>query len=71
MEIQLRDYRIRQGQMDSWIAGWKSAIVPLREEEGFEAANDRYYASPRRKALHPEPSELIAEARRTMVEAVL
>lgn len=97
MEIQLRDYRIRQGQMDSWIAGWKSAIVPLREDEGFrvigawvdaehdrfvwligysgddgfEAANDRYYASPRRKALHPEPSEFIEEARKTMVEAVL
>ena len=35
MEIQLRDYRIRHGQMDAWIAGWKSQVVPLREEAGF------------------------------------
>lgn len=35
MEIQLRDYRIRQGHMDDWIAGWESGVVPLRMEEGF------------------------------------
>jgi hypothetical protein len=35
MEIQLRDYRIRQGSMDDWIAGWTRGIVPLREQEGF------------------------------------
>ena len=35
MQIQLRDYRIRHGRMDAWIAGWKSQIVPLREEAGF------------------------------------
>jgi hypothetical protein len=35
MEIQLRDYRIRQGHMDDWIAGWHSGIVPLRAHEGF------------------------------------
>jgi hypothetical protein len=35
MEIQLRDYRIRHGQMDAWIAGWTAGVVPLREEFGF------------------------------------
>ena len=35
MEMQLRDYRIRPGHMDAWIAGWKSQVVPLREEAGF------------------------------------
>ena len=35
MEIQLRDYRIRQGHMDDWIAGWENGVVPLRKEEGF------------------------------------
>jgi hypothetical protein len=97
VEIQLRDYRIRHGQMDAWIAGWKSGVVPLRQEagfriigawvdrqhdrfvwlvgysgaDGFEVANDRYYASQKRASLHPEPSELIEEARKVMVDAVL
>jgi hypothetical protein len=97
MQIQLRDYRIRHGRMDAWIAGWKSHIVPLREEagfrligawvdvqadrfvwllgysgpEGFQAADDRYYASQKRRELQPEPSELIEEATQTMVDAVL
>ena len=34
--MELRDYRIRHGQMDAWIAGWKSGVVPLREEAGFD-----------------------------------
>jgi NIPSNAP len=36
MEIQLRDYRIRQGQMDAWLAGWKSGVLPLRKQAGFK-----------------------------------
>jgi hypothetical protein len=35
MEIQLRDYRIRKGHMDDWIAGWKRGIAPVREQEGL------------------------------------
>jgi hypothetical protein len=35
MEIQLRDYRIRQGHIDDWIAGWERGVVPLRQQEGF------------------------------------
>ena len=83
--------------MDSWIAGWTTGVVPLRQEfgfqiigawvdrqndrffwlvgysgtDGFDAANDRYYASPERAALSPEPSELIEEAKKVMVDAVL
>lgn len=97
MEVQLRDYRIRSGQMDAWIAGWKGGVVPLREEfgfrilgawvdrehdrfvwligysgaDGFDAANGRYYASEQRSSLRPEPSELIEEARKVMVDPVL
>ena len=97
MEIQLRDYRIRTGQMDAWLAGWKSGVVPLREEagfhvigawvdpehhrfvwllgysgaDGFDAADDRYYASQQRIALRPDPSELIEEAENAMVKAVI
>jgi NIPSNAP len=49
VEIELRDYRIRHGQMDAWIAGWKSGVVPLREKAGFhiigawvDRQNDRF-----------------------------
>jgi hypothetical protein len=35
MEIQLRDYRVRHGHMDEWIAGWEGGVVPLRQQEGF------------------------------------
>ncbi len=36
MEIQLRDYRIKPGHMDDWIAAWKGGVVPLRQQEGFQ-----------------------------------
>ncbi len=97
MEVRLRDYRIRPGQMDAWIAGWKSGVVPVRHEfgfevlgawvdrendrfiwllgysgsDGFDAANDRYYASEQRSSVSPDPAELIEEARETMVDPVL
>jgi hypothetical protein len=97
VEVQLRDYRIQPGRMDAWIAGWKSGVVPVRREfgfqvlgawadrehdrfiwligysgaDGFDAANDRYYASEQRSSLRPEPSELIEEARKVMVDRVL
>jgi hypothetical protein len=97
VEVQLRDYRIQPGQMDAWIAGWKSGVVPVRQEfgfqvlgawvdrehdrfiwligypgaDGFDAANDRYYASEQRSSLRPEPSELIEEAKKVMVDPVL
>jgi NIPSNAP len=49
VEIELRDYRIRHGQMEAWIEGWKSGVVPLREKAGFhiigawvDRQNDRF-----------------------------
>lgn len=97
MQIQLREYRIRHGQMDAWIAGWKSQVVPLRNEagfrvigawvdaqddrfvwllgysgaDGFQAADDRYYASQKRRELQMDPAALVEEAKQTMVDAVL
>ena len=97
MQIQLREYRIRQGQMDAWITGWKAHVVPLREAagfsligawvdaeddrfvwligyvgaDGFQAADDRYYASSQRRAVQPDPAELVEEARHTMVDAAM
>ena len=49
VELQLRDYRIKPGHMDDWIAGWNGGIVPLRQQEGFDIVgawvdrpNDRF-----------------------------
>jgi hypothetical protein len=36
MEIQLRDYQVKPGHMDDWVAGWETGIVPLRQQEGFQ-----------------------------------
>lgn len=47
--MQLRDYRIKHGHLDDWIAGWRDGIVPLREQVGFQLVgawvdrpNDRF-----------------------------
>ena len=97
MEIQLREYRIRHGQMVEWVSRWKAQVVPLRAEagfhvigawvdasedrfvwllgysgaDGFQAADDRYYASQERRRLHPDPSALVEGARHSMVDAVM
>ena len=34
-EYQLRDYRVKEGEMDSFIEAWKMKIVPLRKKFGF------------------------------------
>ena len=96
MEIQLRDYRIRSGQMETWLDGWRSGVRPLRKRvgfqvvgawvipeqdrfvwligytraDGFAAADQRYYSSPERAALRPDPAELIEQAETAMVTAV-
>ena len=36
---QLRIYTIKQGEMPDWIGEWKSVIVPLRKQFGFELVN--------------------------------
>jgi len=32
---QLRIYRIREGKMDEWLAGWTRGVLPLRQKLGF------------------------------------
>jgi hypothetical protein len=97
VEVQLRDYRIRAGSMDAWISGWRSGVVPVRQElgfqvlgawadrehdrfiwligysgaDGFDAADERYYSSPQRAALRPDPAELIEATRTVMLQPVL
>jgi len=94
---QLRIYRIKEGRMEEWLAGWKRGVLPLRRKlgfriegawevrgkdtfvwiltydgpEGFEARDAAYYASPERKALKPDPAELIEEADTYTMTSVL
>ena len=35
MQLQLRDYRIKPGEMDQWIAEWSRHVRPLRAAFGF------------------------------------
>jgi NIPSNAP len=88
MAVQLRDYRIREGQLDVFVTEWRTQLAPLRGQMGFtipgvwtvpeesrfiwllahpgdwnafEEADAAYYASPRRKAIAPDPARLIEE----------
>ena len=36
MKFQLREYTVKPGEMDEWIAEWRSKVAPLREKMGFE-----------------------------------
>lgn len=94
---QLRDYRIRQGDLDRFVAEWQTQLAPLRRSFGFEIpaawvipaehrfvwllrhpdgwpafeeSDARYFASPERKALDPDPARLIEEQRNARVEGV-
>jgi hypothetical protein len=33
---QLREYTVKPGEMDAWIAEWREKIVPVRNKHGFE-----------------------------------
>ncbi len=33
---QLREYAVKPGEMEAWIAEWRANIAPLRERHGFE-----------------------------------
>jgi NIPSNAP len=35
MATQLRDYRIREGSLDVFVAAWQAGVRPLREAAGF------------------------------------
>ncbi|WP_341715809.1 NIPSNAP family protein [Micromonospora sp. FIMYZ51] len=34
--VQIRTYVVRAGRLDEWIEQWRTLIVPLRREFGFE-----------------------------------
>jgi hypothetical protein len=36
--MQLRDYRIRAGELNRFIEEWRAGVVPLRRAAGFEIA---------------------------------
>lgn len=36
MEWQLRDYAIREGHLDDFVADWTATVLPLRKRFGFE-----------------------------------
>ena len=36
MATQLRDYRIRAGELDRFIEEWRTGVAPLRRARGFE-----------------------------------
>lgn len=35
MKFQLREYTVKPGEMDEWVAEWRSKVAPLREKMGF------------------------------------
>lgn len=45
-------------------------ILSYDGPEGFEAANDRYYASPARLALQPDPARHLVEQETMVMESV-
>ena len=38
MATQLRDYRIRAGELDRFVEEWRNGVAPLRRAAGFEIA---------------------------------
>jgi hypothetical protein len=40
-------------------------------DDGFEAASERYYRSPARAAVQPDPSRLLAEIETTLMESII
>ena len=93
MHFQLRDYRIKPGEMEDWLSEWTAKVRPLREQFGFEVvgawiirgedrflsilarddfevADRRYYASPERKMIKPDPARHLAGSDQHFVEPV-
>jgi hypothetical protein len=93
MRLQLRDYLVKPGEMDAWIAEWARHVRPLREAMGFkvlgawavraedrfvwilghddfDAADERYYASPERRSLDPDPARHLAETRHAFIDRI-
>jgi hypothetical protein len=65
MATQLRDYRIRRGELDRFVGEWQAQLAPLRRVCGFEIPNawtvpeeDRFVWL----LVHPEGWEAFEEA---------
>ena len=65
MATQLRDYRIRAGQLDRFVEEWRARLAPLRRSLGFEIPgawtvpdDDRFVWL----LVHPGDWEAFAEA---------
>jgi NIPSNAP len=94
LEYQLRDYRVKPGELDEWLAEWREKVYPLRLAGGFDvvgawiaraedrfvwiighddfqAANDRYYDSPERAAMAPDPARHLAAVEETQLERIV
>jgi hypothetical protein len=39
VRFQLRDYRVKPGEMRQWLAEWSAQIRPLREKFGFQVVS--------------------------------
>jgi len=50
---QLRIYRIKEGRMEEWLAGWKRGVLPLRRKLGFRIEGG--VGGPRRRHLRLDP----------------
>jgi hypothetical protein len=85
MEVQVRIYEAKAGELGRFVEEWRATIRPLRERfgfrvlgawaseeerrfvwvlgyegpDGFASADARYYASPERAALEPNPARLL------------
>jgi hypothetical protein len=94
---QVRDYRIRPGELADFISEWRTGILPLRRRLGFhvvgawsssaaerfvwvlrwdgassfEEADRRYYESPERAAIRPDPARHILQATTWLMRAEL
>ena len=44
-------------------------VISYDSDDGFTAANDRYYASPQRLAPQPDPARHLSEIETTLMEA--
>lgn len=98
MEYQLREYRVKPGEMDEWVQEWREKIYPLRIKYGFKViggwvddkenrfvwilgfdtlessfadAEKRYFDSPERKTISPDPIRHLASTSQTMIRSVI